>query len=195
MANGVPNYLPGFEPDDIKKLLSSFFAEIDKSFPDKVIIWSEWNHERMDKAAGYLCKYLGYSRGKDFLEAYGYAILQEEEKSSSNSHLVKNQDLKKEVRTAESLKPNNDATKKGKNSNIGCLTVIIIVFILWILVSSAGGVKTTESKLTCPMCGKTYRAGDIGGNYLNIAKTHMCKSCEQNYLFAKNALEFYEDNH
>ena len=146
MANGVPNYLPGFEPDDIKKLLSSFFAEIDKSFPDKVIIWSEWNHERMDKAAGYLCKYLGYSRGKDFLEAYGYAILQEEEKSSSNSHLVKNQDLKKEVRTAESLKPNNDATKKGKNSNIGCCFSMPI-FDLQKLMSHHYNLRLAELKL------------------------------------------------
>ena len=72
----VPNYLPGFEPENIQNLLKSFFAEVDKNFPDKRIIWAEWNHERMDKAAGYLCKYLGYSRGKEFLETYGYTVIQ-----------------------------------------------------------------------------------------------------------------------
>ncbi len=72
----APKYLPGMEPDNIQHLIGSFFSEIDSTFPDKKIYWNEWNHARWDKAAGYLCNYLGYSRGKDFLEAYGYSIME-----------------------------------------------------------------------------------------------------------------------
>ena len=76
MANGVPHYLPGFEPENIQRLLNTFFVTIDRQFPDKIIVWSEWDHEHLDKAAGYLTNSLGYTRGKDFLEAYGYKVVQ-----------------------------------------------------------------------------------------------------------------------
>lgn len=76
MAESIPNYLPGMEPENVQNLLNEFFREIDAQFPDKIIIWPEWNHNRWDKAAGYLCKTLGYDRGKDFLEAYGYEVVQ-----------------------------------------------------------------------------------------------------------------------
>ena len=29
--------------------------------------------------------------------------------------------------------------------------------------------------------GRTYEAGDSGGNYMSIARTHMCKNCARNY--------------
>ena len=67
---------PGSEPEEIKKLLDVFLSALDNSFPDGIIIWDEWNHEKWDKPAGYLCKSLGYSKGADFLRAYGYQILQ-----------------------------------------------------------------------------------------------------------------------
>ena len=79
MANGAPNYLPGFEPENIKPLLATLLNDLDASFPDKTVVWSEWNHEKWDKAAGFLCKNLGYSRGTEFLEAYGYSIVQNRE--------------------------------------------------------------------------------------------------------------------
>lgn len=74
--SSAPKYLPGMEPDNIQNLLGTFFAEVDNMFPDKKILWQDWNHARWDKAAGYLCKNLGYTRGKDFLEAYGYTVIQ-----------------------------------------------------------------------------------------------------------------------
>lgn len=93
MSDGIPNYLPGMEPENIQNLLNSFFGEIDELFTDKIIVWSEWNHDRWDKAAGYLCKTLGYSRGKDFLEAYGYKIVQERDLyigSKKSGELIEN---------------------------------------------------------------------------------------------------------
>lgn len=111
MTNGVPNYLPGLEPENIKKLLSTFFSEIDKSFPDKTIVWSEWNHEKLDKPAGYLCKYLGYSRGTDFLNAYGYSVVMERERTV----VSKETNRKKSVKESKNMKvgkPNPPRKKK-----------------------------------------------------------------------------------
>ncbi len=70
----TPKYLPGFEPEELKSLVNSFFSVINESFPDKVIIRSEWNHQ-WDNAANNLCRYLGYSNGYDFLRAYGYRVV------------------------------------------------------------------------------------------------------------------------
>lgn len=33
----------------------------------------------------------------------------------------------------------------------------------------------------CKSCGRQFEAGDSGGNYMNIAKTGMCKNCYNNY--------------
>ena len=79
MENRKPSYSPGEEPSDIKKLLDVFLADVDKKFPDGTIVWSEWNHEKWDKPAGFLCNKLGYSRGAEFLRAYGYEIVKERE--------------------------------------------------------------------------------------------------------------------
>ena len=76
MSNATPTYLPGFEPENIKRLLDTFLDDVNKTFPDGVIVWSEWKHEKWDKAAGFLCQNLGYAKGLDFLEAYGYSIVQ-----------------------------------------------------------------------------------------------------------------------
>ena len=73
MDEYTPKYLPGFEPDDIKPLVDSFFDVINRVFPDKVVVRNEWNHQ-WDNAANMLCRKLGYINGKDFLEAYGYRI-------------------------------------------------------------------------------------------------------------------------
>ena len=74
----MPEYVPGQEPEEIKEKISLLFSDIEKTFPDRTIIWSQWNHDRWDKAAGYLCSWLGYNKGSDFLKAYGYNIVNEE---------------------------------------------------------------------------------------------------------------------
>lgn len=126
MANGVPNYLPGFEPDDVKKLLRSFFGEIDRCFPDKKIVWSEWNHEKLDKPAGYLCKYLGYSRGTDFLNAYGYSVVMEREQEDA----PKETSRKKPVSQTENRKKTNPKPTKKKSTGLIvalCLLILCLV--------------------------------------------------------------------
>lgn len=67
--------LPGHEPDELKAAVSEFFADIDNAFPDKLIVWEHWDHDRFDKPASFLCAELGYTAGAPFLTAYGYSIL------------------------------------------------------------------------------------------------------------------------
>lgn len=74
-SSALPNYLPGFEPDKIKPQLDRFFAVIDEAFPDGVVRQSEWDHAKWDRAAGMLCRFLGYPNGTQFLEAYGYTVV------------------------------------------------------------------------------------------------------------------------
>lgn len=87
----IPKYLPGFEPVNIRKYLDVFFSDVNRVFPDKRIVWSEWNHERWDNAANSLCKALGYNSGRAILEAYGYVIIQENRgrNASSNDETAK----------------------------------------------------------------------------------------------------------
>lgn len=137
MTNGVPNYLPGLEPENIKKLLNTFFSEIDKSFPDKTIVWSEWNHEKLDKPAGYLCKYLGYSRGTDFLNAYGYSVVMERDnRSTERSH----KPHVSEREAAGSKRAKEKAKRKTGKLILSCVVGLAIIIVGIFAVSKIFGV-------------------------------------------------------
>ena len=69
-----PNYLPGFEPDNVKPALDRFLAVMEREYPDHKIPGSTWDHEKWDRAASMLCKVLGYGSGSEFLEAYGFTV-------------------------------------------------------------------------------------------------------------------------
>lgn len=107
MAESVPNYLPGMEPENIQNLLKKFFEELDAQFPDKRIYWQDWNHARWDKAAGYLCTKLGYDRGVDFLKAYGYKVILSESKS------IQSDSNREEVIISSSTQPRNVPTQRS----------------------------------------------------------------------------------
>lgn len=72
--NGVIEWFPGREPEEIRKKLEELFAMLDEAFPDRVILWYQWDHEKWDRLAGWLCHTLGYSRGLYFLTNYGYTV-------------------------------------------------------------------------------------------------------------------------
>lgn len=74
-VSSLPKYLPGFEPENVRAQLDKFFAVINKAFPDGIVYESQWDHAHWDNAAGMLCRYLGYARGSEFLEAYGYTFI------------------------------------------------------------------------------------------------------------------------
>ena len=73
-SSSFPNYLPGFEPEEMKPALEKFLAVMDREYPDGIIKGDTWDHDRWDRAASMLCKYLGYANGSEFLEAYGYTV-------------------------------------------------------------------------------------------------------------------------
>ena len=70
---------------------------------------------------------------------------------------------------------------------------IIAFVIVGIALMNPSGLAPTGSSnrhsLTCSVCGKTYYAGDSGGNYMSIAKSGMCVSCHDSFQGAKDALE------
>lgn len=66
---------PGNEPEPLKSAVIDFFRAVDEEFPDKLIVWERWDHDRFDKPACTLCEQLGYSAGAPFLTAYGYSII------------------------------------------------------------------------------------------------------------------------
>ena len=72
--SSFPNYLPGFEPEEMKPALDKFLAVIDREYPDGIIKRDTWDHAKWDRAASMLCKFLGYANGTEFLEAYGYTV-------------------------------------------------------------------------------------------------------------------------
>ena len=73
-GSSFPKYLPGFEPDDVKPALEKFLDVMDRAYPDGVISDETWDHDKWDRAASMLCRYLGYAKGSDFLEAYGFTV-------------------------------------------------------------------------------------------------------------------------
>ena len=78
-----------------------------------------------------------------------------------------------------------------KTGNIIILVISIIMAVLMVRCcfgGSSSGSSHSASSNTCKSCGRTFQAGDSGGNYMNIAKTGMCKNCYGNYQWGKDAI-------
>lgn len=142
MADSIPNYLPGMEPENIQNLLNKFFGEIDTQFPDKRIYWEDWNHARWDKAAGYLCTKLGYDRGVDFLKSYGYSVIRsdrksigvesnrEEVKTPSRSIQSRNASAERNLKDEDSMRSDNQKNRvvpKRKNKNTSIIKALVVL--------------------------------------------------------------------
>ncbi|MBE6680443.1 MAG: hypothetical protein E7598_08010 [Ruminococcaceae bacterium] len=65
--------------------------------------------------------------------------------------------------------------------------VILAIFLgILLLIHSALSVdwfrmQSNGSTNVCGSCGRSWEPGDPDGNYMNIAKTNLCKICEKNY--------------
>ena len=76
------------------------------------------------------------------------------------------------------------------------LGVVIVVAVIALCVFVAGGspggssISSSGKQNTCGSCDRSWPAGDDGGNFMNIAKTGLCKNCENNY----HSLKQYLDN-
>lgn len=82
-----PIYTPGNEPDELYEKICVFLDDIDKVFPENRVYLDKWNHERWDRPIEYLCRSLGYEKGRDFLYAYGYGVF-EKTPSPQKSNLI-----------------------------------------------------------------------------------------------------------
>lgn len=54
------------------------------------------------------------------------------------------------------------------------------------LFGESGG--TSTSTATCQVCGRSWSAGDSGGNFRSISRTHMCVNCYNNYQYSQKML-------
>ena len=81
--------------------------------------------------------------------------------------------------------------KTGAGSVIA--VIIVIVLIIAMIGSCSGNDESSShSSETCVGCGRTWQAGDPGGNFMSIVTTGMCKNCYNNFKWAQNALGNYD---
>ena len=68
------------------------------------------------------------------------------------------------------------------------LAMLLAVVMAVSLAACTSSDSRSSKTATCGACGRTYEAGDSGGNYMSIARTHMCKNCSRNYKSMQEAL-------
>lgn len=73
IADGVL-YVPGEEPEAIKKQINRLFEKLDVAYPDKVITKLNTDHKKWGEKVTELYRQLGYPDGNAFLTAYGYSM-------------------------------------------------------------------------------------------------------------------------
>lgn len=141
-------YPPGKEPEEVKRLLKAFLVELHREFPDHIIDYSRWNHEKWDKPAKYLCKHLEYKGLASMLRAYGFRI----KRSSSTNDDVQSSDAA-EKRLSDDKLPQKDhirkieRKKKSKKKwyvTAGIFAVIILVVCLLMLRSCVNKQQATD---------------------------------------------------
>lgn len=69
-------YTPGNEPENLKRRLHSFFAQIDEFYPDGKIVGLHNEHKKLGERLTALYRELGYESGQAMMEAYGYEYIQ-----------------------------------------------------------------------------------------------------------------------
>lgn len=141
-------YPLGKEPEEIKRMLKSFLIELHGEFPDHIIDYSRWNHEKWDKPARYLCKQLEYKSLASMLWAYGFKI----KRSSSTNENDQGSDAS-EKRLSDHKLPQKDCigkTARKKKSNkkwyvtAGIFAGIILVVCLLMLRSCVNKPQATD---------------------------------------------------
>lgn len=79
----------------------------------------------------------------------------------------------------------------GKNTGLVALVVIVVIIyvISGAITGTIGGGGGSSSSNTCRSCGRSFQAGDSGGNFLNIAGSGMCNNCESNFHSLEDFLD------
>ncbi len=78
----------------------------------------------------------------------------------------------------------------GSSSNLKLYVIIFVIVLIVVIICAglaSGGGSETHKSLTCKVCGRTFEAGDPGGNFRSIVTTNMCKQCYKNFEYAMKA--------
>lgn len=115
-------FLPGQEPEDIKRRIETLFAKLDGAYPDKIIIGLHKEHKKWGETVTKLYRLLGYPNGNAFLEAYGYTVKQGASGRPAGKHMDIINELKRRNSDGpvcktilELKKANPDLAPKFKN--------------------------------------------------------------------------------
>jgi hypothetical protein len=94
------------------------------------------------------------------------------------------------------MEENTSPSNGGGNKPGGIMIVVIIVISVMLGTASCSGGGSgssgshshSTSTNTCTSCGRSWEAGDSGGNFMSIARTSMCKNCYNNFKWAQEQL-------
>ena len=95
-----------------------------------------------------------------------------------------------DTRTAYLTPELAEQKKKTAASGSGMKGIIIVVAILLLVgfFIFGGGRGGNGGTNTCKVCGRSWSAGDSGGNYMSIARSGMCVNCHNNYEYGQSML-------
>ena len=116
-------FMPGEEPADIRKRIDNLFAKLDGAYPNKQISGLQTDHKKWAETVTALYRLLGYPDNRSFLEAYGYTVVQGENKGGrpSNNQDAVIEELKRRYPNGEGK---NTAQIQRDNSDLPIKTLI-----------------------------------------------------------------------
>ncbi len=80
-------------------------------------------------------------------------------------------------------------------TSIGSIIIFcIILFVIIALIAKGCDGSNERDTATCSGCGKTYYAGDSGGNYMSIGLSGYCKKCKEAIKWGQDMKDYYELN-
>ncbi len=93
----------------------------------------------------------------------------------------------------------NTSTPKAQpntqKTSIGSIIIFcIILFVIIALIAKGCDGSNERDTATCSGCGKTYYAGDSGGNYMSIGLSGYCKKCKEAIKWGQDMKDYYEVN-
>ena len=85
--------------------------------------------------------------------------------------------------------PSAEITKAKNKGIIAIAALVLFIYVVSSLAVGGGNSSSNASTNTCGYCGRSYKAGDKDGNFMSIAKTGLCKNCDDNRSFFEWVLD------
>ena len=88
------------------------------------------------------------------------------------------------------VRKKNNSARKDDSAKLPIIVFVLLIgimtFVVGFYITDGGSAGSTNK---CSICGRTWSAGDSGGNYMSIARRNMCVSCYNTYQGAKDFVE------